>query len=159
MTIASQLKLPFSTKKKKLYFDLPIAQRLTLGFLLTALIASLLAGGTALTRIRSLHQQSDFYQQLLQTKTTLASGNDLLKLMNIQDEIADISASVNAMLEIIASEQKIMVASELKDQFIASISHELRNPTTFHSFRRNTKRLPFFNACCHAKNYTHFDVH
>src|SRR5262249_19809800 len=47
-----------------------------------------------------------------------------------KDEIADISSSVNAMLEIIASEQEIKVASELKDQFIASISHELRNPLT-----------------------------
>ena len=60
MHIASQLKLPFSTKKEKLFFTLPIRQRLTLGFLLAALIAGLLAGGTALTRIQSLHQQSDF---------------------------------------------------------------------------------------------------
>jgi signal transduction histidine kinase len=93
VNIASQLKLPFSTKKKKMFFNLPIGQRLTLGFLLAALIAGLLAGGTALTRIQSLHQQSDFYQQLLQTKTTLASGNSLLELMNIQ--MHEILALVN----------------------------------------------------------------
>ncbi len=84
MDIVSRLKLPFGTKKKKLIFNLPIRQRLTVGFLLTALIASLLAGGTTLTRIQSFHQQSDFYQQLLQSKTTLASGTPLLELMNIQ---------------------------------------------------------------------------
>jgi signal transduction histidine kinase len=84
MHIVSRLKLSYSTKKRKLLFNLPIAQRLTLGFLLAALIAGLLAGGTALMRIQSLHRQSDFYQQLLQTKTTLASANDLLELMNIQ---------------------------------------------------------------------------
>src|SRR5215470_201748 len=84
MSITSQLKLPFSTEKKKLFFSLPIGQRLTLGFLLAALIAGLLTGGTALIRIQSLHQQSDFYQKLLQTKTTLALGNNLLELMNTQ---------------------------------------------------------------------------
>ena len=84
MRITSQLKLPFRIKKNKLRLDLPIAQRLTLGFLIAALIAGLLAGSTALIRIQSLHQQSDFYQQLLQTKTTLATGNDLLELMNTQ---------------------------------------------------------------------------
>jgi signal transduction histidine kinase len=82
--IVSRVKLPFSAKKKKLFFNLPIGQRLTLGFLLAALIAGLLVGGTALTRIQSLHRQSDFYQQLLQAKTTLASGNSLLELMNTQ---------------------------------------------------------------------------
>jgi len=54
---------------------------------------------------------------------------DRIRVMG-SDEIADISASVNAMLEIIASEQEIKIASELKDQFIAGISHELRNPLT-----------------------------
>ena len=84
MLIVSQLKLPFGTKEKKLLFSVPIRQRLILGFLLAALITGVLAGGTTLIRIGSLHRQSDFYQHLLQTQTTLASGNDLLELMDIQ---------------------------------------------------------------------------
>ena len=79
MSIASQVQSLFKPKN-----NLPIAQRLSLGFLIAALIAGLLAGGTGLLRIQALHQQSDFYQQLLQAKTTLSNGNDLLTIMDIQ---------------------------------------------------------------------------
>lgn len=101
-----------------------------MGFLLTALIAGFLAGGTTLTRVQSLHQQSEFYQQLLQSKTAIASGSPLLELMNIQMHEILTLANDPISLEIIASEQEILVASELKDLFIAGISHELRNPLT-----------------------------
>src|SRR5262249_16359205 len=78
-----------------------------------------------------------------------------------KDEIADISSSVNAMLEIIASEQEIKVASELKDQFIASISHELRNPLTnvfgwleilidYHKELDEETRIRFLSSAMHG---------
>jgi hypothetical protein len=32
-------------------------------------------------------------------------------------------------------------------------------PATLHCFRRNKKRLPFFNVCCHTENHIRFDAH
>ena len=84
MSFAGQLLVPYLFKgKEKLRFDLPIAQRLTLGFLLAALIAGMVAGGVGLVRQQALHKQSDFYQHLLQSKTTLTYGSSLLELMSI----------------------------------------------------------------------------
>lgn len=122
MSITSQLKLPFRAKKEKLLFDLPIRQRLILGFLLAALIAGLLAGGTALTHVQSLHQQSDFYQELLQTKTTLAKGNDLLELMDIQmHEILTLAANNPISLETLQDDETQL------HNLIANYDNLLRN--------------------------------
>lgn len=70
------------SKRNNLIFDLPVAQRLTLGFLATALIATVLAGSISILQVQSLHRLSDFYQNLLQRKTTLILGEYELDQMN-----------------------------------------------------------------------------
>lgn len=69
-------------KRNKLVFDLPVAWRLMLGFLATALIATALAGSMSILQLQSLHRLSDFYQNLLQRKTTLILGEYELDQMN-----------------------------------------------------------------------------
>jgi methyl-accepting chemotaxis protein len=61
--------------------SLPIAWRLTLGFLSAALIAVSIVGVAGLQRTTSLSSQSNFYQSLLQTNATLANCTTLLQLM------------------------------------------------------------------------------
>lgn len=70
------------TARKSLRFDLPIAQRLTVGFLVAALIAGIITGCVGILDWQSLRQQSDFYQQLLKARTELIMGESDLKLMN-----------------------------------------------------------------------------
>ena len=67
-----------------LLLDLPIGGRLTIGFLTAALIAALLVGTIGILRAQSLNKQSDFYQNLLQTNTTLTTGANFLQLMDTE---------------------------------------------------------------------------
>ncbi len=64
--------------------DLPIAGRLTLGFLLAALLATIVTGTLGLQRVQSLNKQAAFYHDLLQMNTTLNTGANFLQLMNSQ---------------------------------------------------------------------------
>ncbi len=83
MSLVNQSTLSSSPiQRGALHFDLPIAQRLMLGFLATAIIAGIVAGAISLQRLQSLHRQSSFYQSLLNTKTQLTVGSNLLELMN-----------------------------------------------------------------------------
>src|SRR5215472_14489727 len=67
---------------RNLLLDLPIAGRLTLGFVVAALIAGLAAGTVGILRTQSLSRQSDFYQHLLQLNTSLTTGRSFLQLMD-----------------------------------------------------------------------------
>jgi len=67
---------------RNLLLDLPIAGRLTLGFLVAALIAGLAAGTVGILQSQSLSRQSDFYQHLLQLNTSLTTGRSFLQLMD-----------------------------------------------------------------------------
>jgi len=69
---------------RNLLLSLPIGSRLTLGFLLAALIAALVAGLIGIQRSQSLSRQSDFYQQLLLTNTSLTTGENFLQLMDTE---------------------------------------------------------------------------
>lgn len=82
----SRLLHPFrrSRRGRDLLLDLPIAGRLALGFLLAALIAAVASGIIGLQRSQSLTSQSNFYQSLLQTNTSLTSGASFLQLMNVE---------------------------------------------------------------------------
>lgn len=71
-------------RRDNLLLDLPIAGRLTLGFFTAAVIASLITGIIGVVRSQSLGRQSDFYQSLLQTNTSLTTGADFLQLLNIE---------------------------------------------------------------------------
>ncbi|HEX6483869.1 MAG TPA: HAMP domain-containing protein [Ktedonobacteraceae bacterium] len=81
---------------RNLLLDLPITWRLTLGFLVAALVAVTAAGITGSQREQSLSRQSDFYQNLLQINTSLNTGNTYLLLMNtkIHDMLIDASVPV-----------------------------------------------------------------
>lgn len=70
--------------RRAILLDLPIAWRLTLGFLLAAVIAAAAAGVPALQRAQSLGNEAGFYQSLLQWNTTLSTGNNLVQLMNTE---------------------------------------------------------------------------
>jgi diguanylate cyclase (GGDEF)-like protein len=59
-----------------------ITARLVLGFLLPALLASLALAGVGLQSQRLLAQESLFYQQFLQSNTTLATAKDYLQLIH-----------------------------------------------------------------------------
>src|SRR6266849_7266310 len=69
---------------RDLLLSLPIGSRLTLGFLLAALIAALVTGLIGIQRSQTLSRQSDFYQQLLQTNTSLTTGENFLQLMDTE---------------------------------------------------------------------------
>lgn len=71
-------------RRGNLLLDLPIAGRLTFGFLLAAMIATVAAGFVGVLRAQSLSLQANFYQSLLQTNTSLNTGANFLQLMNTQ---------------------------------------------------------------------------
>jgi methyl-accepting chemotaxis protein len=81
-TLFSLQSAPRRRPRRHLFLDLPIAWRLTLGFLVAALIAALVAGFVGLQRSQSLSKQTDFYHHLLQVNTSLTSGRGFLELMN-----------------------------------------------------------------------------
>src|SRR5262245_54727835 len=77
-----------------LFLDLPIAWRLTLGFVIAALVAALAAGVVGIQRTQSLSKQTDFYHTLLQLNTSLTTGHSFLELMGskLQQTLEDASA-------------------------------------------------------------------
>jgi methyl-accepting chemotaxis protein len=69
-------------RRRSLLLDLPIAWRLTLGFLLAALIAVVASGLSGVQRAQSLATQAAFYQRLLEANTSLTTGANFVQLMN-----------------------------------------------------------------------------
>lgn len=67
-----------------LLLSLPIGSRLTFSFLLAALIAALVTGLIGIQRTQTLSRQSNFYQQLLKTNTSLTTGENYLQLMDTE---------------------------------------------------------------------------
>jgi methyl-accepting chemotaxis protein len=70
--------------RRSLVLDLPIAWRLTLGFLLAALIAAAASGLSGVQRAQSLATQAAFYQRLLEANTSLTTGANFVQLMNTE---------------------------------------------------------------------------
>jgi methyl-accepting chemotaxis protein len=73
---------PKARRSGNLLLELSIGQRLTVGFLLAALIATLVASLVGIQRSQSLSRQSDFYQHLLKINTSLNTGANFLQLIN-----------------------------------------------------------------------------
>jgi methyl-accepting chemotaxis protein len=69
-------------RRRSLLLDLPIAWRLTLGFLLAALIAAAASGLSGVLRAQSLATQAAFYQRLLAANTSLTTGANFVQLMD-----------------------------------------------------------------------------
>lgn len=77
-----------------LLLEMPIGARLTLGFILAALIATIAASLIGFLRSEALSRQSNFYQKLLQTNTSLTTGANFLQLMNTETHTLLDDASV-----------------------------------------------------------------
>jgi methyl-accepting chemotaxis protein len=97
---------PAPLPRRTLLLDLPSAWRLAVGFVLAALIAAAAAGVAGLQRAASLSRESAFYSQLLQTNTSLTTGNGFLQLMNtkMHDTLNDAAAPVPSR-ETLATDQ------------------------------------------------------
>lgn len=83
-----------SRRSGNLLLEMPIGARLTLGFILAALIATIAASFIGAQRSQALSLQSDFYQKLLQTNTSLTTGANFLQLMNTETNTLIQDASV-----------------------------------------------------------------
>ena len=80
--------------RRNIFLDLRIAGRLTLGFLVAALVAALAAGVVGIQRSESLSRQTDFYHNLLQLNTSLTTGRSFLQLMSSKAQLTLEDASV-----------------------------------------------------------------
>src|SRR5262249_23678407 len=82
--------------RRNLLLNLPIAWRLSLGFLLAALIAALATGFSGIQRAESLNREADFYQSLLASNTSLNNGASFLQLMNAKTQSTLVDAAAAA---------------------------------------------------------------
>ena len=69
-----------------LLVNLSTGTRLTLSFILAALIAALVVGAIGFQRSQSLTNQSQFYQNLLRVNTNLTTGAQYLQLMRAETQ-------------------------------------------------------------------------
>lgn len=83
-------------RRRNLLLDVPIAWRLTLGFLLAALIAASATAFSGIQRAHTLNREADFYQNLLASNTDLNNGASFLQLMNSKTQSMLIDASAPA---------------------------------------------------------------
>lgn len=82
-----------SYPRRNLLLNMPIAWRLTLGFLLAALIAASASAFSGIQRAQTLDHEASFYQSLLAANTTLNNGASYLQLMNSETQKMLIDAS------------------------------------------------------------------
>jgi methyl-accepting chemotaxis protein len=104
-------KYPFSLfySTGNLLVNMPIAQRLTLGFLLSAVIAAMGAGIVGVQHIQSANKEASFYQTLLQTNTNLNIGASYLQLMNTKlQQTVDDATSPDASQETLVTDQNAL---------------------------------------------------
>lgn len=119
------------TGRRNLVFDLPIAWRLTLGFLLAALLAALAAGVVGVERSQSLSRESAFYQTLLRNNTDLNAGDSYLQLMRLEtQQIIDQIGSPSASTETLSAEEASIPRLEASFNAILEnyVQHELLTP-------------------------------
>jgi methyl-accepting chemotaxis protein len=97
---------PARRRTRNLLLDVPIAWRLTLGFLLAALIAAFAASIPAVQRATALSRESAFYESLLSTNTSLTTADSFLQLMDtkVHQTLLDAAAAVPSR-ETLATDQ------------------------------------------------------
>jgi methyl-accepting chemotaxis protein len=112
--------------RRNLLLDVPIAWRLTLGFLLAAVIAASAAGFSGIQRAQSLNRESEFYQSLLASNTTMNNGATFLQLMNAktQSMLTDATA-VPPSTETLKQDQDAI--NQLTARFDGVASNYLKN--------------------------------
>ena len=117
---------PTRRRRNNLLLDLPIAGRLMLGFLTAAVVAALISGGIGVVRSQSLVRQSDFYQSLLATNTSLTTGADFLQLLNIEmQQVVNNAVGPNPSQETMTTEQNAIHGLTIRydtliNQYVAS---------------------------------------
>src|SRR5690349_10423692 len=94
--------------------NIPIAQRLVLGFLIPALIAALAAGIIGIQSAQLLDQESSFYQHLFQSYSSLTTGNDFLQLMNFKLNTTLTDAATNRPYTQLTADQQTIQALETR---------------------------------------------
>lgn len=117
-----------SLRRRNLLLDLPIASRLTLGFLLAGLIAALVSGIIGVQRSQSLSSQSDFYQSLLSTNTSLTTGANFLELMNTEMHalLTEVSSPTPSQETTTTDEQAITNLTSRYNSILTSyVAHDL----------------------------------
>ena len=117
-----------SRRRRDLLLDLPIAGRLALAFLVAALIAAVASGIIGFQRSQSLTHQSNFYQNLLQTNTSLTGGESFLQLMNVEGLtlVTDANAPVPSQETLKMDEAALQgLTSRYNDMLTAYIAHDL----------------------------------
>ncbi|GAC1364422.1 MAG: hypothetical protein NVSMB44_23750 [Ktedonobacteraceae bacterium] len=105
--------LPIRSKQRRdgnLLVNLSTGTRLTLGFIVAALIAALVVGAIGIQRSQSLTNQSSFYQNLLRINTNLTTGAQYLQLMrNESQAILTQLTSTQSSTETLNNEQIALV--------------------------------------------------
>jgi methyl-accepting chemotaxis protein len=123
---AAQVRIRASLRRSgSLLLDLPIAGRLTLGFLIAAMIAILAAGLIGALRAQSLSRQSAFYQNLLQSNTSLNTGANFLQLMNTEGNAALTVAVQQTSQETLTNDTNAM--RDLSNQYNQMLNDYLAN--------------------------------
>lgn len=131
--------------RRNLLLDLPIGGRLTLGFILAALLATLVTGAIGLQRSQSLNRQSNFYKDLLTANTNLNTGANFLELMNTEMHVTLSDASVpHPSQETLTTDKKAVVGLESRYDALLKdyIAHNLVN--------RNSSEVALLNEANHG---------
>ncbi|HEX3639911.1 MAG TPA: HAMP domain-containing protein, partial [Ktedonobacteraceae bacterium] len=128
--------LPFPSLPpfKNPLIGIPIAQRLVFGFLIPALIAALASAIIGIQSAQLLNQESDFYQNLFQSYSSLTTGNDFLQLMNFKLNATLSDAQVlNPSHDQLTTDQKAVQALETRYDTLLQdyVQHDLliHNPS------------------------------
>jgi methyl-accepting chemotaxis protein len=119
---------PALRRSGNLLLDMPISARLTMGYLIAGLIATLAASIIGVQRADSLSRQTTFYQNLLQTNTTLTTGENFLQLMNTEmhTTLSDASAPIPSKETLTLDQNAVRDLTNRYDATLAGyVSHTL----------------------------------
>jgi methyl-accepting chemotaxis protein len=132
--------------RRNMLLDLPIAGRLTLGFLVAALLAMLVTGVIGLQHAQSLGKQAAFYHDLLQVNTTLNTGATYLQLMSSQLQVTLSDASApQPSKETLNNDQKAMQGLATRYNTI------LTDYTGHHLIRQNADEASVLNEAGYSR--------
>lgn len=133
--------------RSNLALDVPIAVRLTLGFLLAAVIASFAAGIAGIQRAQTLTNESTFYQSLLLSNTSLSTGDSFLQLMDTELHLKNLldASAPNPSTESLKNDQTAIDGLEQRYDSI------LTNYTKTDLLSTHPDRVALLTEAGHAK--------
>lgn len=137
-------RLPSLPPFKNPLIGIPIAQRLIFGFLIPALIASFAAGLIGIQSTQLLSQESNFYQNLFQSYSSLTTGNDFLQLMNfkLNATLADAQVANPSQSQLAADQKAVQQLETNYDTLLQDyVKHDLLS--------YNPSRVALFDSAGH----------